>query len=60
MREQGEVLGVIPACEVLAMLGNWDKFRCIYIAASGYQIQTLLYSYLVDMLRVTRTNAPYV
>lgn len=38
MREQGEVLGVIRACEVLAMLGNWDKFRCIYIAARGYQI----------------------
>ena len=38
IREQGKVLGVIRACEVLAMLGNWDEYGCIYIVTSGYQI----------------------
>jgi hypothetical protein len=38
IREQGKVLGVIRACEELAMLGNWDKYRRIYIVTSGYQI----------------------
>lgn len=38
IRDEGKVLGVIHACEALAMLGNWDNYGFIYIVASRYQI----------------------